>query len=125
MLTGVGELLATPLLELTAQLPLTDEVAAALAGGGQLGTVLAAVQAYENSGTEHPSADHASTGRPSAGHADSDGEHADGADEPGNPEVDVDAGALALAYLSGLDWAIRTYHAVLGDGPGTEKPTPT
>jgi c-di-GMP-related signal transduction protein len=98
MLTGVGELLSTPLPELSAQLPLTAEVADALVGEGQLGIVLAAVQAYENGGGEPPHAD----GDAAAGESDSH-------------EADVDGAELAVAYLAGLDWAIRTYHTVLGD----------
>jgi EAL and modified HD-GYP domain-containing signal transduction protein len=85
MLVGVGDLLATPMSELIAQLPLTEEVSGALIGGvGKLGTVLAAVRAYE-----------------------------DGA-EPGQSELAISGAELARAYLSGLDWAMSTYRAVLG-----------
>jgi c-di-GMP-related signal transduction protein len=84
MLFGVGELLCTPLVELSAQLPLTEEVAAALAGGsGGLGSVLRAVRAYER-GTWPPAAGSVISGED-----------------------------LARAYLAGLDWAMRTYRAVL------------
>lgn len=84
MLLGVGDLLDTPLAELSAQLPLTAEVAAALVDRtGPLGAVLAAVQAYERG--KWPPAD-------------------------GSPIAGVN---LARAYLSGLEWAMRTYHAVL------------
>jgi c-di-GMP-related signal transduction protein len=85
MLTGVGDLLSIPLAELSAQLPLTDEVAAALvSGAGKLGAVMAAVRRYE-CGTLSP---------------------------PGGSAVS--GLTLTQAYLAGLDWAIRTYQAVLG-----------
>jgi c-di-GMP-related signal transduction protein len=85
MLTGVGDLLSIPLAELSAQLPLTDEVAAALvSGAGKLGAVMAAVHRYE-CGTLSP---------------------------PGGSAVS--GLTLTQAYLAGLDWAIRTYEAVLG-----------
>jgi EAL and modified HD-GYP domain-containing signal transduction protein len=85
MLVGVGELLSTPAAELGAQLPLTEEVAAALIGGtGQLGNVLTAVRAYER-GTM-----------------------------PTQAGAAVSGPVLARAYLAGLDWAMRTYQAVLG-----------
>jgi EAL and modified HD-GYP domain-containing signal transduction protein len=85
MLLGVGDLLATPLAELSAQLPLTDAVAEALVSGtGRLGAVLTAVRGYER-------------GRwPAAA---------------GSPVNGVN---LARAYLAGLDWATSTYRAVLG-----------
>jgi c-di-GMP-related signal transduction protein len=85
MLLGVGDLLAIPLAELSVQLPLTDEVAAALVGRtGPLGVVLAAVRGYEQ-------------GRcpPRAGSA-------------------LSGASLTRAYLASLDWAVRTYQAVLG-----------
>jgi len=48
LLSAVGDLLAIPAEELTTQLPLTDEVAAAVIHGeGRLGAVLAAVRAYQ------------------------------------------------------------------------------
>ncbi|HVQ93036.1 MAG TPA: HDOD domain-containing protein [Mycobacteriales bacterium] len=84
MLVGVGDLLDTPMSELIAQLPLTEEVSDALVGGGKLGNVLAAVRAYEN-GTE-----------------------------PGQAGLAISGAELARAYLTGLDWAMRTYRAVLG-----------
>lgn len=85
MLIGVGDLLATPMSELSAQLPLTEEVARALVdGGGKLGTVLAAVRAYERGTELHPT------------------------------EPAISGTELARAYLGGLDWAMRTYRAVLG-----------
>ena len=48
LLSAVGDLLAIPAAELTTQLPLTDEVAAAvIRGEGRLGAVLAAVRSYQ------------------------------------------------------------------------------
>jgi c-di-GMP-related signal transduction protein len=85
MLLGVGDLLAIPLAELSVQLPLTDEVAAALVGRtGPLGAVLAAVRGYEQ-GRCPPRA--------------------------GSP---LGGASMTRAYLASLDWAVRTYQAVLG-----------
>jgi c-di-GMP-related signal transduction protein len=83
MLVGVSDLLGVPIAKLTAQLPLTGEMSAALVSGvGRLGGILTAVRMYEQ-------------GR--------------------QPELPSVRGLnLAHNYLSTLDWAMRTYHALLG-----------
>jgi EAL and modified HD-GYP domain-containing signal transduction protein len=85
LLSGVADLLGEPVAEIADRLPLTPEVADALARGeGQLGEVLSTVRAYER-------VDLGALGRAS-----------------------VDSGDLAQAYLAALGWSTRTF-AAIGD----------
>jgi c-di-GMP-related signal transduction protein len=84
VLSGVSELLGVPLADLTTQLPLTDDVTAALVGGnGGLGTVLALAQ------------DCAAGRVPDTG---------------GLPISAVD---LSEDHVAALTWAMHTYQQVL------------
>jgi c-di-GMP-related signal transduction protein len=87
LLAGVAELIAEPIAELVARLPLTVEVADALVDGhGRLGEVLATVRAYEL------------------------------ADNETMLHAPVSSGELAKAYLAAVGWSMRTVEGALSTG---------
>jgi EAL and modified HD-GYP domain-containing signal transduction protein len=85
LLAGVADLIAEPIGELVARLPLTVEVTDALVDGhGQLGEVLNLVRAYEST------------------------------DESVLADAPVSAADLAKSYLAAIGWSMNTVEGALG-----------